>query len=83
METQWKTINMNQMIKELNDCRDRGQYAFVWDKTGKVPMVFQYKAKLFDFGQCVIKQAMGQMTEDEMIEQFRANTVYSWRAGWM
>ena len=81
--SEWKEIKLTAMKAVIEQNNADKKFTFLWDQQGNVPTFFNYGGKFFDFTAATIKMAMGNMTEDQCIDELRRNTVFAWRGGWM
>ena len=45
----WPTVDLKQLVKEVEKARESGKYLIVWDRNGAVEMFFKYKGHLCDW----------------------------------
>ena len=70
MPTQWTTIGLNYLEREVMAARESCQHLFIWDKTGRVPAFFEIFGGLHvEFTNCMVDVALTR--EDQEVDNVR------------
>ena len=77
----WPSYNLHQLLRTIDEAREKSKYLFVWDKQGGAGTFLRYKGRRAPLAPEVVKLSVGQRTPADLAEFIRAHFIQGMKYG--